>query len=129
MSITSGHFASTSTSFMDHLTFTFQNSASEQRRNVTPYGTPQQIKVITTLQQPNDPAGSMFLRNAQNFLGHLRKIGVFEHKAAKRIAPARVKPGGNDNQIRRELSFDFVERIGKGLPVITSRRARRERNI
>jgi hypothetical protein len=71
----------------------------------------------------------MFLRDPQDFLRHFREVRIFEHEAAKRIASAGVETGRNDDEIRRELSFDFMKGVDEGLTVIARGGAARERNI
>src|SRR5207247_4965090 len=71
----------------------------------------------------------MLLSNAKDFLCHFGEIGIFQHQAAQRISEARVETGGDDDEIWREPSLDFMDGIGECLPVLASRRPRTQRNI
>src|SRR5207249_2227494 len=74
-------------------------------------------------------AGSMLLSNAKDFLCHVGEIGICQHQSAQRISEARVETGGDDDEIWREPSLDFMDGIGECLPVLASRRPRTQRNI
>ena len=71
----------------------------------------------------------MLLSDAKDFLCHFREIGIFQHQSAQRISEARVETGGDDDEIWREPSLDFMNGISECLPVLASRRARTQRNI
>src|SRR5436309_9507616 len=71
----------------------------------------------------------MLLSNAKDFLCHFGEIGMFQHQSAQRISEARVETGGDDDEIWREPSLDFMDGIGECLPVLASRRPRTQRNI
>src|SRR5437870_10187526 len=71
----------------------------------------------------------MLLSDAKAFLSHFREIAIFQHQSAQRISEARVETGGDDDEIWREPSPDFMNGISECLPVLASRRARTQRNI
>src|SRR2546426_8446992 len=71
----------------------------------------------------------MLLSDAKDFLCHFREIGIFQHQSAQRISEARVETGGDDDEIWRGHSLDFLNGLSECLPGLASRRARTPRNI
>src|SRR5436309_5447850 len=71
----------------------------------------------------------MLLSDAKDFLCHFREIGIFQHQSAQRISEARVETGGDDDEIWREPSLDFMKGISECLPVMGSTCGRKMKNI
>src|SRR4051812_43121970 len=85
--------------------------------------------IITALQEADHPSRRMFLGNPQNVLGHLRKVAVFEHEPAKKVAFSGVKTGRDDRQIGWKFLLNREEGRFKSFPMNMPRGATAQGDI